>query len=50
MWKKDALKIFAKLTGKQLCQTFFLNKVADLRPAISLKKRLWHRYFPVNFA
>ena len=26
------------------------NKVADLRPAILLKKRFWRRCFPVNFA
>ena len=26
------------------------NKVADLRPATLLKKRLWHKSFPVNFA
>ena len=26
------------------------NKVAGLRPAALLKKRLWHRCFPVNFA
>ena len=26
------------------------NKVAGLRPVILLKKRLWHRCFPVNFA
>ena len=26
------------------------NKVAGLRPATLLKKRLWHRCFPVNFA
>ena len=26
------------------------NKVADLRPATLLKKRLWHRRFPVDFA
>ena len=25
------------------------NKVADLRSATLLKKRLWHRCFPVNF-
>ena len=25
------------------------NKVAGLRPATLLKKRLWHRCFPVNF-
>ena len=27
---------------------FFFNKVAD-RPATLLKRRLWHRCFPVNF-
>ena len=27
----------------------FLTKVAGLRPATLLKKRLWHRCFPVNF-
>ena len=26
------------------------NKVAGLRPATLLKKRLWHKCFPVNFA
>ena len=43
---------FAKFTGKHLCQSLFLNKIAGLRPATStlLKKRLWHGYFPVNFA
>ena len=44
------LRNFAKLTGKHLCQSLFLNKVAGLRPATLLKKRLWHRCFPVNFA
>ena len=27
-----------------------VNKVADLRPAALLKKRLWQGRFPVNFA
>ena len=45
---KLGLRYFAKFTGKQLCQSFFFNKVAGLRPATLLKKRLWHRYFPVN--
>ena len=26
------------------------NKVAGFRPATLLKKRLWHRRFPVDFA
>ena len=33
--KKGALKIFAKFTGKHLCQGLFLNKVAGRRPKIS---------------
>ena len=38
--KKGVLKNFARFTGKPLC----------LKPATLLKKRLWHRFFPVNFA
>ena len=49
-YKKDVHRYFAKFTGKNLCQSFFFNKVAGLRPATLLKKRLWHRFFPVNFA
>ena len=48
--KKDFLKNFTKFTGKPLCQSLFFNKVVALRPANLLKKRLWHRCFPVNFA
>ena len=48
--KKDVLKNFIKFTGKHLCQSLFFNEVAGLRPATSLKKRLWHRCFPFNFA
>ena len=40
--RKDVLRYFAKFTGKHLCQSLFLNKVAGL-PATLLKKRLWHR-------
>ena len=47
--KKGALRNFKKFTGKQLCQSLFFNKVAGLKPAILLKKRLWDRCFPVNF-
>ena len=39
--KQGVLKDFAKLTGKHVCQ--------NLKPAILLKKTLWHRCFPVNF-
>ena len=40
-------RTFEKFTGKHLCQSLFFNKVAGLRPL--LKKRLWHRCFPVSF-
>ena len=48
--KKGVLRNFAKFTGKHLCQSTFFNKVAGLRSATLLKKILWHRCFPVNFA
>ena len=41
--KKGVLRNFAKFTGKRLCQSLFFNKET------LLKKRLWHRCFPVNF-
>ena len=47
--RKGLLRNFAKFTGKHLCQSHFLNKVAGLRPRTLLKERLWHRCFPVNF-
>ena len=47
--RKGVLVNLAKFTRKHLCQSLFFNKVAGLRPATLLKKRLWHRYFPVNF-
>ena len=49
-YKKGALKNVAKFTEKHLCQSLFFNKVAGLRPAAFLKKKLWHRCFPVNFS
>ena len=47
--KKGVLINFAKLIGRHLCQSFFLDKAAGLRPATLLKKRLRHICFPVNF-
>ena len=47
--KKGVLRNFTKFTGKHMCQSLFFNKVAGLRPATLLKKRLWHKCFPVNF-
>ena len=48
--EKDVLRNFAKFTGKHLCQSPFFYKVAGIWPATLLKKRFWHRCFPVNFA
>ena len=49
-YEKGVLKNFAKFPGKHLCQIPFFNKVSGLRAAFLLKKRLWRRCFPVNFA
>ena len=61
--KKVVLRNSAKFRGKHLCQRLFFNKVAgqacardsfliklQVRPATLLKKSLWYRCFPVNFA
>ena len=47
--KEGVLKNFTKFKGKHLCKSLF-NKVAGLRPATLIKKRVWHRCFTVNFA
>ena len=47
--KKGVLRNFRKFTGIHLCQSLFVNKLASLRPATLLKKRLWHRCVPMNF-
>ena len=46
---KGVLRNFHKTCRKHLWQSLFFNKVAGIRPATLLKKRLWHRYFPVSF-
>ena len=48
--EKGVLRNFTKFTGKHLCQGLFFNKLRDLRSATLLKKNLWLRCFPVNFA
>ena len=47
--KQGVLRDFVKFTGKHLRQNLFFNKVAGLRLATLLKKRLWRSCFPVNF-
>ena len=46
--KKGVHRNFAKFTGKRLCQSLLFNKAAGWHATL-LKKRLWHRCFPVNF-
>ena len=48
--KKGVLRNFTTFTGKRLCQRLFFNKVVGPRLATLLKKSLWHKGFPVNFA
>ena len=48
--KKGVLRNFAKFTRKHLCESLFFNNVAYLSLQLYLKKRLWHRCFPVNCA
>ena len=43
-------KSSTKFTGKHMYQSLFFKKVAGLKPATSLEKRLCRRYFPANFA
>ena len=43
--RKGVFKNFVKFTRKHLCQSLFFNKIAAIRPATLLKKRLWHRCF-----
>ena len=45
--KKGILRNFTKFTWKLLCQSVSFQR---LKSATLLKKRLWHRYFPVNLA
>ena len=40
LYKKGVPKKLAKFTRKHLCQSLFFNKVAGLKPAFSLKKKL----------
>ena len=50
--RKGVVRNFEKFAGKHLCRVSFSIKLQalGLRPALLLKKRLWHRYFLVNLA
>ena len=47
--KKVFLEISENSQENTRARVSLFNKVAALRPATLLKKRLWHRCFPVNF-
>ena len=42
-------KVFLEISQNPQGQNLFFNKVVGFRPATLLKKRLWHRCFPVSF-
>ena len=48
--RKGVLKNFVEFSGEHQRQSLLFNKVAGLRSATLLKKRLRHRCFLVNFA
>ena len=48
--RKVFLRNLEKFTGKHLFQSLVFNKVVGLRTVTLLKKRPWHRCFPVNFS
>ena len=49
--KKRLLEILQNSQEKTCARVSFLIKLqaSGLKPATLLKKRLWHRFFPVNF-
>ena len=49
--EKGVLRNFLKFTGKQVCQSLFFNKVADLRPQACnfIKKETLAQVFSCEF-
>ena len=50
IYKKVVIENSAKFIWKHLHQSLFFSKDAGLRHATLLKRRLWQRCFPINFA
>ena len=46
--KKVFLEISEHSQENTCARVSFFNKIAGLKPATLLKKRLWHRCFPMN--
>ena len=49
-YEKGCSQKFHKIHRKIPVPESLFNKIAGLRPTILLKKRLWQKRFPVNFA
>ena len=49
-YKKGVFKNFAKFTAKQLCRSFFFDKISGIKPPTLLKRRLRRGCFSMNFA
>ena len=49
IWENVFLEI-SQNSQENTCSRVSFNKVAGLRSATLIKKRFWHRCFPVNFA
>ena len=49
-YEKGCSQKFHKIHRKTPVPKSLFNKIGGLRPAILLKKRLWHKCFPVNFS
>ena len=49
-WRCFVKMLLLEISQNRLCQSLFFNKVAGLYRPTLLKKRLWYRCFPFNFA
>ena len=47
---QKAVLIFFSNCQENICAVIFFNKVASFKHATLLKKKPWHRCFPLNFA
>ena len=53
VWRGFVEKVLLEISQnshENICARVFFNKIPGLSPAALLKKRLYHRFFPVNFA
>ena len=50
LFQKGVLKNFANFRRKHLCRSLILKNVGGFKSGILTKKKLRHKYFPVNFS